>query len=330
MQIEFNWYLKNRDLIEHEIRKIIISKHVKKKYPTIYEPVFYLLNTQGKMIRGMLTLLTCKLVGGEITNILPAAAGLELAHLASLIHDDIIDSSTVRRGISSVHNEFGVNTALLSGDMYFFYACYGLTLVKKVSLERVLESVRIISHSALDIVYGQHLEHTLLGDPNVTYDDYIKIIKLKTGKLVESCCRIGGVLGGVNSTQCKILSDFGINLGIAFQIRDDILSFIGNKYSIDKPPEIDLKNNIVTLPILAAQRDIKKKNQIIKLFSKKRHSKNEIHKLKKLVSNDDLEYSSSILQKFYRKSINQLKRFPRSQTRDMLMEVSKFSIERNY
>lgn len=215
----------------------------------------YTLSTPGKLLRPLLLLDACSAAGGAPDQLIPAAAGLEAAHVASLIHDDIVDGDDLRRGQPSLHTRFDLPAALITGDLFIFYSFLGLiqTHQNGVSAEQVLQAVRLLSQMGIDMTKGQALEAALSCQPDVTEATYLHMARLKTASACAAACQIGACLGGGSAEAMAALAAYGENLGLAFQVVDDILAYESEPATLGKPTFSDLRNCRVTLPIILAR-----------------------------------------------------------------------------
>lgn len=216
----------------------------------------YALTVPGKLLRPLLLLEACRAVGGDPFRILPAAASLEAAHVASLIHDDIVDGDDLRRGQPSLHARFDLPSALITGDLFIFYSFLGLVQAHPVgvSAERVLQAIHLLSQMGIDMCKGQALEAALACQPGVTEAAYLSMVRLKTASVCTAACQMGACLGSGDAETMAALAAYGENLGVAFQIIDDILAYEGDPMALGKPLSSDLRNCRVTLPLILAQR----------------------------------------------------------------------------
>ncbi|MCL4541281.1 MAG: polyprenyl synthetase family protein [Chloroflexi bacterium] len=221
---------------------------------TLREACLYAVGPQGKMIRPALMLEACRAVGGNPEQVLPAAAGTEYGHTASLIHDDLIDRDELRRGQESVYRRFGVDYAVLGGDYLIFQTYLSFTRCHALGVpsERVLRAIELLSETCLNMCEGQALEAELVGRTSVTVEEYFNVIECKTATFTSSAAEIGGVLGGGGIYETGALRKYGRNLGIAFQITDDVLPYVEDASVIRKPTNSDLANRRVTLPLIYA------------------------------------------------------------------------------
>lgn len=221
---------------------------------TLRDAVLYAVGPQGKMLRPALMLEACRAVGGNPEQILPAIAGTEYGHTASLIHDDLIDGDGVRRGQEAVHRRYGLDYAVLGGDYLIFstYHCFTRCAALGVPAERVLRAIALLSETCMQMCEGQALEAELVGNCEAGRDVYLKVIGLKTASFTASSAQIGAVLGGGEEAAVQALGRYGEHLGLAFQVVDDLLGYTESADTIRKPTASDLANRRVTLPILYA------------------------------------------------------------------------------
>ena len=216
--------------------------------PTLYESMRYSLSAGGKRIRPILSIASCEAVGGMTEDVIPAAIAIEMIHTYSLIHDDLpaMDNDDLRRGKPTNHKVFGEATAILAGD--------GLLTLAFSILSGVSNSMKIIHEIALaagpeGMVGGQQLDIENEGK-NIDVKALEELHRRKTGALILAAVRSGGIAGGAAETQLSALTDYGMKIGLAFQIADDILDLEGDVEYIGKSPGKDVKQNKNTYPAL--------------------------------------------------------------------------------
>ncbi|MFG3056749.1 polyprenyl synthetase family protein [Kitasatospora sp. NPDC048239] len=214
----------------------------------------YALVPAGKLLRPLLVLESARCVGGNPEGLAELALAIEYLHVATLIHDDIIDEDDVRRGRPSVKAAFGVPAAIVAGDGLILETFAALTGSRPagVSDADIVAVTSVMAAAGVGLCRGQLLESEFVGDLECTADQYLTMAQLKTGVLFESACRIGAILGTDRQDWIDDLGTFGMNLGTAFQIRDDLLAFDDTAAFIGKPRESDLQNRRPTLPVLLA------------------------------------------------------------------------------
>ena len=214
------------------------------------------LSAGGKMLRALILLESCKAVGGDAEQALLAAVGTEAGHLASLVHDDIMDQDDLRRGRASVWKRYGANTALLTGDYLIFQAFYQLARCRDSGIpgDRVARTLGVVAQSCMDLCLGQDLEAVITGNLSAGVRAYMRVIEHKTAAFFRGAAESGAILGGGTTAQVGALAGYGRCLGMAFQIIDDVLSYRGDEAVLGKPVTSDLRNRRITLPILLAYR----------------------------------------------------------------------------
>ena len=214
----------------------------------------YSLLNPGKMLRPLLLIESARLVGGKVNKVIKAAAGVEIAHIASLMHDDIIDDDNTRRGIPASHIVYGKNDTIVAGDALIFdlFACLAECSNVGISERRIIKAISLSAEAGRILCQGQILEGKIKENHNYTIDTYLQMIEQKTAILFKTVCEVGGILGGGDPHTCTKLSLYGRNLGIAFQMIDDLLPYISDSTIAGKNLYSDIINNRPTLPILIA------------------------------------------------------------------------------
>lgn len=198
----------------------------------LYEPVSYVLSLGGKRIRPLLMLMAYNLYKEDVEQIFSPATGIEVYHNYTLLHDDLMDKAEMRRGKSTVHKVWNENAAILSGDAMLVLAYQFMAACPSASLKEVLD---LFSMTALEICEGQQMDMEFESRKDVSEAEYLEMIRLKTSVLLACSLKIGAVLAGASQEDTDRLYDFGINLGVAFQLKDDLLDVYGN-------PEVFGKN----------------------------------------------------------------------------------------
>jgi geranylgeranyl diphosphate synthase type I len=206
----------------------------------------------GKLLRPLLTLHSAAAAGRQPEGIVPAALGVEYLHAATLAHDDIIDGDATRRGRPSVPAAFGNTHALLCGDHLIFAAFGALAGCRATTPGAVAEALNVLAVAGADLCRGQLMEDRLTGDPGASTESYLEMVRLKTGALFRAACQIGALLADADPAQVAGLAQYGEHLGVAFQIRDDLLAYGTLAEQSGKPAASDLVNGRSTLPVLLA------------------------------------------------------------------------------
>src|ERR1035437_2649996 len=214
-------------LITSELEQINWNKEPK----GLYEPIGYVLSLGGKRIRPALTLMACNLFSDDVQPAVDSALGLEIFHNFTLLHDDIMDRADVRRGQLTVHKKWNDNTAILSGDVMQIASYQYIAKTPEKYLKQTLD---LFSQTAAEICEGQQYDVDFEKRENVTGDEYLEMIRLKTAVLLGCSLKTGAWIGGAGEEDAKNLYDFGINIGLAFQLKDDILDVYGDESTFGK------------------------------------------------------------------------------------------------
>ena len=208
----------------------------------------------GKCLRPSLCLLTCEALGGDIEQVLPVAVAIELIHNFSLIHDDIEDGDELRHHRPTVWSVYGRDQAVAAGVALWTtaYRTLNTALDRGVPASRLLETRRVLNDACQRMIEGQHLDISYELRTDVSLDEYVQMIACKTGALLSASLRTGAVIAGASDDEAESFGDFGLQLGLAFQIRDDILGIWGEGSATGKPVGADIARKKKTLPIVQA------------------------------------------------------------------------------
>ena len=232
----------------------------------LYEPLEYSLANGGKRIRPLMTLLACEMFEGDVQDALPAAAGLELFHNFTLLHDDIMDDAPIRRNKPTVHARWDVNTAILSGDVLFALSCQYVSKVPDDKLRQVMD---LFYQTVVEVCEGQQYDMDFESREVVSEEEYLEMIRLKTAVLPAACLKTGAIVAGAPEEDQKLLYRFGELIGLAFQLRDDWLDVYGDLEAFGKKTGGDIVANKKTWLYIKAldKADKKQQENLIKAFS---------------------------------------------------------------
>ena len=234
-----------------DINKEILNLDWKREPYGLYEPIEYTLAAGGKRVRPQLAMIASQLFGGKDEEVLPAALALEVFHNFTLLHDDVMDKADVRRGRPTVHVKWNENTAILSGDQMVIEAYKLLSGVPADKLPKVLQ---LFNKMATEICEGQQYDVDFESQEHVTVKEYLKMIRLKTSVLLANALQTGAYIAGADDQAQETLYQFGINIGLAFQIQDDILDVWGDPKTFGKAVGGDISCNKKTFVYLEAKR----------------------------------------------------------------------------
>ncbi|MCM5662536.1 polyprenyl synthetase family protein [Galbibacter mesophilus] len=231
-----------------------LNQTIVTKEPTnLYEPIQYILNLGGKRLRPVLTLLTADIFGNNHKEAMHAAMAVEIFHNFSLVHDDIMDDAPLRRGKETVHEKWDLNTGILSGDAmlivaYQFFENYEADTFKSLA--------KLFSKTAIEVCEGQQYDVDFETRDDVTIDEYLKMITYKTAVLVAAAMKMGAIIGKADKKECQKIYDFGLNLGIAFQLKDDYLDAFGDPKTFGKQVGGDIIENKKTYLYLKTMQNL--------------------------------------------------------------------------
>jgi len=247
----------------------------------LYKPVEYILSNGGKRIRAVMTLIAANLFTEDLSKAIAPALGMEVFHNFTLLHDDIMDKATIRRGIPTVHLKWDENTAILSGDAMMILAN---KLIAQAPVTTLLPVLETFNKTALEVCEGQqydmNLEKKDITKVSITEAEYLEMIKLKTSVLIGASLKIGALCGGATIEQADILYNYGLNIGLAFQIQDDLLDTYGNEAEFGKRIGGDIIEGKKTYLLIKALENA---------------SKDDVLKLKATINKKDISDDEKIL-----------------------------------
>ena len=248
-----------------------ISDYLQSQYETkeprnLYEPIHYILDLGGKRMRPVLTLMSAEVFDADFKLALPAALAVEVFHNFSLVHDDIMDDAPLRRGNETVHEKWNVNTAILSGDAMLILA---YQYFEQYNTEVFRDLAKLFSKTALEVCEGLQYDVDFETRDDVTIPEYLKMIEYKTAVLVAAAMKMGAIVAETSKENADLIYDFGLNLGLAFQLQDDYLDAFGNPETFGKQVGGDIIENKKTYLYLKAIEfsDDNQKEQLLHLFS---------------------------------------------------------------
>lgn len=302
----------------------LFKESLKSKVALVDLVAGYVLKQKGKKIRPLLVLLSAKAAGGINERTYRGAIMVELLHTATLVHDDVVDGAETRRGLPSINAVWKNKVAVLMGD---YLLSRGLTIAVDGS---DFEALRVLTNTVKRMSEGELLQIGKTKKLDIDEETYYRIISDKTASLLSTCCEIGAGSTTDSKEQVEAMRNYGEALGIAFQIRDDILDYIGKKKLLGKPLGGDIKEKKITLPLIYSLRkvDAKESKKIIKLIKK---GKNE--NIKQVIGfvheQNGIEYAYDAAKEYAEKAIGYLNHFPDSESKDALKALVDFVVDRN-
>ncbi|MDO5104899.1 polyprenyl synthetase family protein [Capnocytophaga sp.] len=304
--------------IEHYKQDFLshLQKTITKTDPkNLYEPMHYILNLGGKRLRPVLTLMGADLFNTDYRKALHAALAIEVFHNFSLVHDDIMDKAPLRRGQKTVHNKWNINTAILSGDAmlilaYQLFENYEPTVFQQLA--------KLFSQTALEVCEGQQLDMDFESRNDVTVEQYLLMIQYKTAVLVGAALQMGAIVAQTSAENKQLIYDFGVRLGMAFQLQDDYLDTFGDS-SFGKQIGGDILENKKTMLYLKALQTANSQqiNELLTLYASNEQNPEKVQRVKQIftetkagdfVQNEIEKYTQEALQILEKLNIDNTKR----------------------
>ena len=307
--------------VEKKLRELACSSN-----PLIAEIGGYLFQKSGKRIRPALVLLCAGLFARRGQEAVLSAALVEFIHTASLLHDDIIDNSATRRGMTSVHAKWGPNVTVLLGD-YLYIKTLSLSLGS-----RFQRLTAILTDVSARMIEGEIQEYVQSGNLKLAEKDYLDIIDRKTASLFSASCRIGGILGDASVEEEEALAAFGTNLGLCFQVIDDLLDYTGQAEDLGKPILSDLIEGRITLPLIDALRPNGRGDQdrIVRLLPEAKANPAARGEILEIIrSGPSLDYAFRTAEAYCRKAKSFLDVVPGGSYRQSLSLLADYILQRN-
>lgn len=300
---------------------------VREKGDTLSKLAYEFVSGGGKMLRPSIVLLSCEAVSGSFQKAIPIALTYELAHTASLTQDDIIDESPVRHSKPTAHIKHGVTTAILISDMVIFEIFEQLSRYaeSESSPKRTAQLIGYVAKAAKETAEGEFMEMQLSKKVEPTVEDYIALAGMKTGSLFGAAAVSGAIVGGANAKLAGDMLEFGRNLGISFQIMDDVLDFTGRTEEMGKPMLKDVQNNAGNIVLIHAlsHADAQRRNSIRGLMARSGYGMTDPTEIQSLV--DDLgsvEYASEFCVRHAAAARANLEALPESGAKETLEELT--------
>lgn len=270
------------DFIAYLNQKINIKEPI-----NLYEPIHYILQLGGKKLRPVLTLMTCELFNGKAKEAYDAALAIEVFHNFTLIHDDIMDSAPIRRGKTTVHKKWDLNTGILSGDAMLILAYQCFESYEPYTFKKLL---KLFSQTSLEVCEGQQLDMDFETRNDVTIPEYLKMITYKTSVLVAAAMKMGVIIAKASDEEANAIYNFGLNLGIAFQLQDDYLDTFGDAAVFGKQIGGDITENKKTFLYLKALEVCKTKDKeaLLNFYNSNQNNESKVVEVTKLFIDNKL------------------------------------------
>ena len=300
-----------------------LVKSLNSKVNLINKILKYVIKMKGKQFRPILCLLSSRLNGEPNNETYLSASTVEILHVATLLHDDVIDESNVRRGWPTINNIWKSKLAILIGDYMFSRSLNNISKLNNI------EHIKILADISQRLSEGEILQIENSINKNMSEEVYFKMISDKTASLISASCKLGYISNSEDDKKVNI-ENFGEYLGIAYQLKDDLFDVLGKLKDTGKPAMLDLKRNMLTLPYIHVINNMKNKNRIlskIKYYTKR----NDFSNLKNIIyDNGGVDYTNKMIEKYSNKAYNQLECFDESKYKSLLIDTIEFNRGRNF
>ena len=317
------------EFVDEDLQQVntLIVERMQSSVPLIPQLASYIINAGGKRLRPLLTLLTARLFQYQGHHHIKLATAVECIHTATLLHDDVVDESILRRGQDSANTLFGNKASVLVGD--FLFSCAFLLMVET----RSLDVLRILSKASAIIAEGEVLQLQHLHNIHCTQEQYLQVIRSKTAVLFGAACRIGGTIAQCPQEHEYSLQEYGIAVGMAFQLIDDVLDYTALESRLGKRLGDDFRDQKITLPvILEMQRcDAEDKNFWSRVFEQGEQRPEDLeYAIARLEKNGTLKETINYAKHYAHIATNALHGFPESVEKNLLLSVVHFTVERHF
>jgi geranylgeranyl diphosphate synthase, type II len=295
----------------------------------LYEPINYTLELGGKRLRPLLVLASCEMFGGEISEAINPAIGIELFHNFTLLHDDIMDKAPLRRGKETVYKKWNANVAILAGDTMFALANKYMLRTRLQAISSVIE---LFNQTAIEVCEGQQYDMDYENRKDVTIADYIEMIRLKTAVLLAASLKTGAIIAGAGAADCEYIYQFGINIGLAFQLKDDLLDVYGVQEKFGKVSGGDIiagKKTYLYLKAIGSAGD--QAEYFRNLYTTHtEYNNNKVSKVKEFFNQLNIEqFTRNLIDDYYQKALFELSRVSLSvEAMELLREYTAKLMER--
>ncbi|WP_042223589.1 heptaprenyl diphosphate synthase component II [Oceanobacillus manasiensis] len=311
----YSFLKKDLDIIEDSLNKVFQAEH-----PVLHDASTELLKAGGKRIRPVFVILSGQLGQYQLERVKTVAVSLELIHMATLVHDDVIDDASLRRGQPTIRELYGNRVAMYTGDYILARALEEITQIKDPSVHQLL------SRTIVEVCVGEIEQIKDKYNWEQGLRDYLRRIKRKTALLIATSCQLGAIVSGLSRAEANNLYKYGYYIGMSYQIIDDILDFTSNEKELGKPSGSDLLQGNITLPVLYAM----KNEAFYNTINTAKHSKGAIHKeqigeiISALKNTDAIEQSYRLSELYLQKALRSLENLPEGRAKHTLQEIAKY------
>ena len=316
-------------LIGDELEKVEVKliNDLSSDVPLINKVGGYIIGSGGKRFRPLMLLLVAKYCNYCGEEHIPLACIFEYIHTATLLHDDVLDNAEVRRGNSSVNSVWGNRTSVLVGDFLISMAFSHLIKIGNLKI------MKVVSDAATQMAEGETMQTERSGDPHLTEEEYITIISNKTARLIAAACQVGALLGNSSPQREDIFKNYGLNLGIAFQMIDDTLDYISEDKKFGKATCKDLKEGKITLPLIHTLREASAKDReaIIRILKSNSLDKQNLYLITELIKEyQGMSYVRKRAKEYINSSMHYVQELDSSPIKDALIATADYVLERKW
>jgi heptaprenyl diphosphate synthase len=307
-----------------QVEELLIES-IDTEIPILDQAATHLIKAGGKRLRPAFVLLAAKLFAEDVEPVIPLATALELVHMASLVHDDVIDNSELRRGQPTVKNKWGNRVALYTGN---YVLAKSLLLVAEYQNREILD---VLAEASMRICEGEIKQMRSCFNIEQGLKDYLRRIERKTALLMSVSCQLGAMVSHAQADEVQALKTYGYYLGMAFQVTDDILDFVASEEMLGKPVGSDIRQGVITLPAIYALRHGNLRERLGQLLSSPEACVNQAEEIVDLIINSDgIDYAYHVSNKFAARARQQLVYLPDGPGRDSLYDIAAFISGREY
>ena len=317
----------NPDLIADRVAEAVASISYPEKPVGLYAPIAYTLESGGKRLRPQLTLAVCSALGYDVDRAINAALGVEIFHNFTLLHDDVMDSADLRRGRLTVHKRWNNNTAILSGDAMLTMA---VQYIAGIPAEVMPEAMNLFNRTAMEVYEGQQYDVDFENSNDVTVGQYIEMIRLKTSVLIGCACRLGAMVANASPEVADAFYNYGVNLGLAFQLRDDWLDTYGDPLIFGKQIGGDIINAKKTWLLINAISE--KREELLDILAEDLAPEERVRQVRDIYDSLNLsERCSALIAEYAKKAVSALDEVKLdADARDYFVSLAKKSVDRTY
>jgi octaprenyl-diphosphate synthase len=304
-----------------------LIRQIQSHVPVAVEIGAHILQSGGKRIRPQMAVISARMGGYEGENVIKLSGAIEAIHTASLLHDDVIDDADSRRGLPAANTVWPNEMCIIAGD---FLIARALSALVSIGNMRILQ---IVCKAAERLSEGELFQMKNIGNVDLTEEDYHQIVVDKTAVLMEVACRGGSILGNLNPEQEEALAQFGYNLGIAFQMTDDVIDYKSEKAVMGKTPGNDLREGKLTLPLILALKDANpgEKDKMAGILQERRSSDGDLEWVRELlIRRGGIEKALEVGSRYLRTAAEQLVIFPDSEEKRALQKLAEKILRRTY